>query len=97
MVVDAADYYHFIGRAMAAADRRIFIVGWDFDTRIALEPDENGQGETLGRFFLRLAREKPHREIDILKWNFGALKQFFRPSALAWLYRWWRAEAIKSR
>ena len=65
---------------MLAAQKRIFIVGWDFDTRIALDPDEHGQGETLGRFMLNLARDKPGREIDILKWNFGALKQFFQPA-----------------
>ena len=59
VIVDAADYYRIIGGAMAAAQNRIFIVGWDFDTRIALAPDGRGKGETLGHFFLRLAREKP--------------------------------------
>jgi phosphatidylserine/phosphatidylglycerophosphate/cardiolipin synthase-like enzyme len=97
VIVDAADYYHHIREAMCTAERRIFIVGWDFDTRIALEPDERGKGESLGRFFLRLARENPDREIDVLKWNFGALKQFFRPAALVWLYRWWRTKRIEMR
>jgi phosphatidylserine/phosphatidylglycerophosphate/cardiolipin synthase-like enzyme len=62
-----------------------------------LEPDERGKGETLGQFFLRLSRERRDREIDILKWNFGALKQFFRPAALRWLYRWWRTDKIEMR
>ena len=97
VIVDAANYYRIIGAAMEAAEQRIFIVGWDFDTRIALSPDEHGKGETLGRFFLRLAREKPARQIDILKWNFGALKQFLRPSAVVWLYRWWRTKSIDFR
>ena len=97
VIVDAADYYHFIGQAMAGARRRILIIGWDFDTRIALEPDERGKGETLGHFFLRLTRERGAREIDILKWNFGALKQFFRPAAVLWLYRWWRTDSIEMR
>ena len=97
MVVDAADYYHFIGQAMGRARRRIFIIGWDFDTRIALEPDRRGKGETLGHFFLRLVRERPGREIDVLKWNFGALKQFARPAAVMWLYRWWRTRRIEMR
>ena len=60
-VIDAADYYHFVREAMIAARRRILIIGWDFDTRITLEPDENGRGESLGHFFLRLARENPAR------------------------------------
>lgn len=97
VVVDAADYYHAIGLAMNEAQRRILIIGWDFDTRIALEPDERGEGETLGHFFLRLVRERPGREIDVLKWNFGALKQFFRPAAVVWLYRWWRTKRIEMR
>ena len=97
VIVDAADYYHIIRSAMERANQRIFIVGWDFDTRIALDPDEHGQGETLGRFFLRLAKEKPDRRIDILKWNFGALKQFFHPAAVLWLARWWRTRSIDFR
>ena len=97
VIVDAADYYRFISAAMARAEKRIFIVGWDFDTRIALDPDENGKGETLGEFFIRLAREKPERQIDVLKWSFGALKQFVRPRAALWLYRWWRTRAIDFR
>ena len=97
VIVDAADYYRHIRAAMCAAQKRIFIVGWDFDTRIALDPDEHGQGETLGRFFLNLARDKPTREIDILKWNFGAMKQFLRPAAVVWLARWWKTQAIDFR
>lgn len=97
VIVDAADYYLHISRAMAKAERRILIIGWDFDTRIALEPDERGKGENLGHLFVRLVRERPDREIDVLKWNFGALKQFFRPAAVLWLYRWWRTNRIEMR
>ena len=97
VIVDAADYYRVIAAAMEAAQNRIFIVGWDFDTRIALAPDDHGQGETLGHFFLRLAHEKPSREIDILKWNFGALKQFGHATAIMWLMRWWKTKAIDFR
>ena len=97
VIVDACDYYHIIAAAMTAAQKRIFIVGWDFDTRIALDPDEQGKGETLGHFFLRLARDKPKRQIHVLKWNFGALKQFFHARSVLWLWRWKRTEAIDYR
>ena len=97
VIVDAADYYRIIAGAMEAAQKRIFIAGWDFDTRIALDPDEHGKGETLGHFFLRLAREKPERRIDILKWNFGALKQFFHATSILWLMRWKRSKSIDFR
>ena len=97
VIVDACDYYHIIAAAMEAAQKRIFIVGWDFDTRIALDPDEQGKGETLGHFFLRLARDKPKRQIHILKWNFGALKQFLHAASVVWLWRWERTKAIDFR
>ena len=95
VVIDAADYYRRIAEAMTAAKNRIFIVGWDFDTRISLVPDEDGQyHSSLGHFFLDLARTKPDRDIDILKWNFGALKQFLSVRAAYWLFRWWLAKPI---
>ena len=97
LLIDAATYYHWVARAFAKASQMIFIAGWDFDTRIPLEPDARGKGEKLGALFLRLARARPDLEIDILKWNFGALKQFARPSAVAWLWRWWRTDNIDFR
>lgn len=97
VVIDAADYYHLIHEAMEKAEKRILVLGWDFDTRITLEPASAGRPETLGQFFLRLAKQNPSREIDILKWNFGALKQFVHPRAVWMLGRWARTKAIDYR
>lgn len=97
VVVDAADYYHLVREAMIAARHRILIIGWDFDTRIALEPGRGRSGGTLGRFFLSLARERPARRIAILKWSFGAKKQFLRPRAAWMLWKWQRTKAIDFR
>lgn len=94
VIIDAADYYHLVREAMSAATRRIMILGWDFDTRIQLEPANPDQGETLGEFFLRLARQNPERRIEILKWSFGAKKQFLHPSAAWMLWKWSRTKAI---
>ena len=38
VVVDAGAYYRYIREAMKAALARIMILGWDFDTRIELNP-----------------------------------------------------------
>jgi phosphatidylserine/phosphatidylglycerophosphate/cardiolipin synthase-like enzyme len=97
LLIDAATYYHWVGKAFEAAEKRIFVVGWDFDTRIPLEPDAKGKGEQLGGLFLRLAKARPSLQIDVLKWNFGALKQFFRPRAVRWLFHWWRTKNIDFR
>ncbi|MGN6690653.1 MAG: phospholipase D-like domain-containing protein [Sphingopyxis sp.] len=97
MIVDAEDYYALLERLMAGARERILLIGWDFDPRISLAPDDRGQGRSLGKYLLRLAKEKPDREIDILRWNFGGLKQILIPSILAMILRWKVTRAISFR
>lgn len=96
VIVDAADYYHWARTAMEAARVSILVIGWDFDTRIGLEP-QKASCETLGEFFFSMARQKPYRLILILKWSFGAKKQFLRPSAAWMLWKWRRTRAIDFR
>lgn len=97
MIVDAADYFALLERLMADAKQRILLIGWDFDPRIALKPDKNGKGEPLGDYLLRLAHEKPERDIDILRWNFGGLKQFAMPRILSMVARWKLTRSISFR
>src|SRR5689334_20188243 len=56
LLVDAADYFRAFMRAAERAEREILIVGWDFDSRIALDPEAPGGGPTLGDFLNALAR-----------------------------------------
>lgn len=97
VIIDAADYYHWVQLMMRSAKRRILVIGWDFDSRIRLGSADSSDNPTLGEFFLELARDNPQRQIAILKWSFGALKQLLRPSALWILYKWYRTKAIDFR
>jgi len=97
MIVDAADYFALLEQLMADAKQRILLIGWDFDPRIALKPDKQGKGEPLGDYLLRLAHEKPDRDIDILRWNFGGLKQFAMPRILSMVARWKLTRSISFR
>lgn len=97
MIVDAADYFALLERLMADAKQRILLIGWDFDPRIALKPDKKGKGEPLGDYLLRLAHEKPDRDIDILRWNFGGLKQLAMPRILSMVARWKLTRSISFR
>lgn len=97
MIVDAADYYVLLAQLMADAKERILLIGWDFDPRITLIPDEKGRGEPLGRYMLRLAHGQPDRDIDILRWNFGGLKQLFMPRILTMILRWKMTRSIRFR
>lgn len=98
VIIDAADYYHIIHGLMSRTKRRILLIGWDFDTRIALEHGYNHNNNTpdqsLGEFILELAETRPNLHIDLLKWDFGAVKSLFRGSHLWMLFRWWRTRKI---
>jgi phosphatidylserine/phosphatidylglycerophosphate/cardiolipin synthase-like enzyme len=97
VIVDAADYYALLEGLMENAQERILLIGWDFDPRIALRPDEKGKGRSLGEFLLKLAKQKPDREIDILRWNFGGLKQFLSPRIVSTVLRWKLTKSIRFR
>lgn len=94
VVVDAADYFHFVRELCESARNLLIFVGWDFDSRISLEPGDRAERVRLSRFFLRLAKRDPKRRIAILKWRFGAMKQFLIPTSLWTLIRWESSRAI---
>src|SRR5690349_24396072 len=72
LIVDAADYFRLARQAMLKAEKQILLVGWDFDTRIVLDPDaDDGAPRTLGPFLSWLAKCRPELKIYILKWDLG--------------------------
>src|SRR3546814_17409825 len=46
---------------------------------------------------LRRAKDRPDRDIDILRWNFGGLKQLVMPRIVALLLRWKVTRSISFR
>ena len=102
VIIDAADYFEAMQQAMLKAKHRIFLIGWDFDTRIHLADGrrwyQRGFKDTyparLGGFFSWLIRHNPSLEIRILKWSFGVFKFVVRGSMWWDLVRWARHRQI---
>lgn len=96
VVIDAADYFDLIRDVMADARQRIFLIGWDFDTRIKLSAGRrwwtlrrrDRHPARLGSFILWLAHRTPRLEIRLLKWNVALLKSLFRGTMVIDLARW---------
>jgi phosphatidylserine/phosphatidylglycerophosphate/cardiolipin synthase-like enzyme len=91
VLIDADEYFSILRAAMLKAERRILMIGWDFDTRITLGRGKRKRGDPpaqLGAFILWLANNRPALEIKILKWNIGALKMLARGSTLVTAARW---------
>lgn len=96
VIIDAEDYFRLIREAMCEARQRVFLIGWDFDTRIRLSggrrwwtfPKDGHYPTRLGDFILWLARKHSRVEIRILKWNFAFFRSLFRGAMILDLIRW---------
>jgi phosphatidylserine/phosphatidylglycerophosphate/cardiolipin synthase-like enzyme/uncharacterized membrane protein YdjX (TVP38/TMEM64 family) len=86
VLIDAADYFSAFRHAVAAARERVFIIGWDVDSRTRLSPDKrpaDGLPATLLPFLKAVLRRRPQLQIYIVAWDFSliyALEREFLPS-----------------
>lgn len=102
VVIDAADYFELMRESMCKARQRIFMIGWDFDTRILLSAGrrwwklgKRGRYPArLGSFILWLGHRTPGLEIRLLKWNVAMLKSIFRGTMVIDLARWAMSRSI---
>lgn len=71
MVVDCKDYFAAFREACLQARHRIFLVGWDFDSRIRMMPEDpqDGWPVKVGPFITELVRRRRELHIYILKWD----------------------------
>lgn len=89
LIVDAADYFRLARQAMLEARSQILMIGWDFDTRISLDPAAEGDiPDQLGPFVSWLSDNRKDLAIHILKWDLGAIKLLGRGSTVFRLVRW---------
>jgi len=70
--VDAAGYFAAVRSAIVQAQRRIFVLGWDFDSRIQLVPQgaQDGYPDALGPLLRAVARERRRLHVYVLSWDF---------------------------
>lgn len=70
--VDAADYFAAVRSAIVQAQRRVFVLGWDFDSRMQLVPQgaHDGYPEALGPLLRAVARERRKLNVYVLSWDF---------------------------
>ena len=83
VIVDAAEYFRHLRAALSAAERSIFLIGWDFDLRLEMIPDRSdgdgnapdGMPNRLGDFLRHVVETKPDLSLHILKWDKAMLVQ----------------------
>lgn len=80
LLIDGSAYFSVLRDALVRAERTIFIVGWDIDSRMRLVPDgpDDGFPKPLGEFLQALSSRRRRLRIYILAWDFAMIYAFER-------------------
>lgn len=99
LIVDGCDYFRLLRQAMLKAEKQIFMIGWDLDTRIALD-EPGGKDDPpvhLGPFLSWLVKHRPGLKINILAWGGMAYSVLGRGTTLARMAVWRASRQIEFR
>ena len=79
-LVDGEDYFAAVRAALARAQRSIYILGWDIDSRMRLMPQgaADGYPEELAPFLNAIVSERRKLRAYVLAWDFAMLYAFER-------------------
>jgi len=90
VIVDAAAYFRVAKHAMLKARHVIMMIGWDFDMRIALEPQGvTVEGpNTLGDFLNFLIERTPTLQTYVLQWDLSTVEALGRGALPIFVTDW---------
>src|SRR4051812_19388426 len=74
-LIDGDAYFRAVRAALVGAQRSIFILSWDIDSRMRLVPEGAGDGwpEALGDFLHALIASRKDLHAYVLNWDFAML------------------------
>lgn len=90
MLVDAADYFRALRTAVRNAQRSVFILSWDIDSRMRLIPEGANDGfpEPLGEFLHAVVSARPGLQVCVLNWDYAMLYALEREWLPAYKLDW---------
>lgn len=98
-IVDAASYFKLIRAALLHAQHSVLFIGWEFDTRIKLDPDNAlpGLPDRLGPFLSALVERRPELCVRVLQWNLGLVGTLVRGTTPLFLLNWMASKRFQFR
>jgi len=92
VLIDGAAFFAAVRQAALNAQRSIFIMGWDLDSRTRLVGESGKAGDgypaELAPFLARLVQERPSLNVYLLLWDYSLLyateRETFPRLALGW-------------
>ncbi len=90
IIVDAADYFLALRRALLRAKHQVLMIAWDFDTRIKLDPHQGRDGvpRRLGGLLTWLVKRTPTLNIHVLKWRLSLFQAAWRGMTPLFILDW---------
>lgn len=94
VIVDAEDYFSHLRTALLSARHSVLLVGWDFDTRIALDRDDDrdhagaAKPNKVSELLRHAVTLNPKLEIYILRWDLAFLEMPFCSTTFRFLFDW---------
>lgn len=96
VLIDAAAYYAALQSAFRKAKASILIVGWDFDSRIKLCPQDS-DCPTLGTLLRDCVEKNDNLHIDVLVWSIAVVHAPSAPMSLLLGEGWEQHPRIRVR
>src|SRR5690606_12209369 len=90
-------YFAALEASLRRADRSIIIIGWDFDARIRLRPQDGADTLTLADLLRSLVEKRPELHIRILVWSLATVHAPGKTLPLLFGASWARHERIELR
>jgi phosphatidylserine/phosphatidylglycerophosphate/cardiolipin synthase-like enzyme/uncharacterized membrane protein YdjX (TVP38/TMEM64 family) len=88
-LIDAQAYFSAVITALERAQKSIFIAGWQIDSRLRLNPDQEGGAPLLlGNFLHRLVERRRKLHIHVLVWDFAMIYALEREIIPLYFYPW---------
>ncbi len=96
VIIDAVDYFSTLRHALLAARHSVLIIGWDFDNRILLEPDDDSETlpNQVGDLLNELVVRNPAVAVHVLRWDLAALQVPMRGTTPLVLLDWITSDKI---
>ena len=86
-IQDGAEYFALVRDALLAAERTVFLLGWDIAASTNLLPDA-AQEARFDRLLASVVSRRPKLECFILIWDYGALYTLERDPLSRWKLGW---------
>jgi len=97
VLIDAADFFGALRSSLLAAERSIFILGWELHSRTCLRGDSepaDGAPLELGKLLKWLLRRKRNLEIRILLWDHSVFYAVNRELFPRWIFGWRKSRRV---